>query len=139
MLAVLFEAPPNKPPGAGAAVPVAGVDAAGFAPKRPPGAPAVEGVVLDPNKPPPLDVVAGVDEAAAPLKRPPPPAPLDPVAPPAEPNENLGVLPPLAPPKIPPAAGADEVALLDWPAEELGVPKLNDMMCCRGFATIRSQ
>lgn len=107
---VVEPALPNIPPEAGV------VEAAGFAPKRPP--PVLAGVVLDaggvevlPNKPPGFWV-------APPPKRPPVAGVVDPGAPagvlfeeppPRLPKEKEGV--PVAVPKRLPEAGADEAGL----------------------------
>jgi hypothetical protein len=49
--------------------------------------------------------------------------------PPGVPKENFGaVAPAAAPPNKPPEAGAVDVALFEGAPEELGVPKLKDMV-----------
>lgn len=107
-------APPNKPgPEAAGVVEVLVED--GAAPKSPPA-----GLVLLPNKE--VAVLVGVL--------------LPPEAAPALPNENEGVpVPEPAPvpvagalPNRPPEAGADVVVLLEAGPDELGAPKVNDML-----------
>lgn len=137
--------PPKSPPGRGVAdVEVADVF---LAPKRP----VEDGVVEVPPKSPAPEVgfePVFAEEAVAPkgfpdgfcaspagfwLKRVPPlfdGVALSPELPPTVPNEKDGV-PPEPPPKRPPDAGAVLVALFGGALDELGVPKVKDMVASR--------
>lgn len=136
-------APPNKPPVAGADE-VAGVEDALLPPNRLEVAgvvellplkrlpPAAAGVLVEappPKRPPGFEFcppnkllvpgnVVGVDDAAV--------LAFAPVEPPTELKEKVGV--PVAAPKRPPDAGAVVVVFFEAAPDELGVPKLNDMM-----------
>jgi len=149
-------APPNSPPLAGAEVAgvVEGAVAARVAPPKsePPDAGVVdalppnnpvegvavpEGVLEDGAAPKRLPAGFGVlPPLACPNKEPALPegvAGLAPEAPPRFPKENEGVvLPDAAAPKMPPEAGAVVVALFDGAPDELGVPKVYDMIASKG-------
>lgn len=144
---VLLLPPQNSPPLAGAGDAEAVLAVGVVEPKRPP----VEGVVeVLPPKRAPVEGVAAVPEGApnrtdfgfsespllgCPKTEPALPADVDELpaaAPPNDPKENLGVLLPEAEPKRPSVAGAEVVVLFDCSFDELGVPKLNDMVVVTG-------
>lgn len=150
LAAVLPEPPKSPPPEAGMALvfpkspPVAGADEAAGVAEEFPNNPPVDGVVVFGAPKRPVPVAAGDDEellaAEAPPNRPPAgfaesvfcpnnePALVAGVVllPAAVPKENLGV--PAAAPNRPPEAGAVVVGLFEAAPDELGAPKLNDMM-----------